>query len=135
MPGNAFPAYDPHTGDPRAGRRANARLRLNVPATLILVKGTIRCLLDDLSRTGAAITPQGSLPCPGTSAVLRCQHIDVFANVVWTRFGRCGLHFDEKLPMDDVIALRRFADDIESYERNLSEQRTRDWVAGKSRIF
>lgn len=115
-------------------RRADPRVRLHVPGRLILLSGSEHCILEDLSVTGAAIIPQLGLPAVGTSAILQCEHIEAFGQVRWARHGRCGLMFDEKLPLAQVVALRHFADHYEEAERNRNQERARLWVQGKSRI-
>lgn len=116
------------------GRRGDARVRLHLPARLILLIGTQHCILEDLSVTGAAIIPEDGLPTVGTSAILQCEHIEAFGQIRWARYGRCGLMFEEKLPLAQVISLRRYADNFEANERERQKQRAQAWVQGKSRI-
>lgn len=114
------------------GRRADARVRLHIPARLVLLTGTQQCFLEDLSITGAAIIPQDGLPAPGVSAILQCEHIEAFGEVRWARHGRCGLMFDEKLPIAQVITLRHIADSFETTERERNVERARAWVQGRA---
>ena len=116
------------------GRRGDARVRLHLPARLILLTGTQHCILEDLSVTGAAIIPQDSLPAVGASAILQCEHIEAFGQIRWARYGRCGLMFEEKLPLAQVVSLRHYADNYEVNERERHKQRAQAWVQGKSRI-
>ncbi|HQS70723.1 MAG: hypothetical protein B7Y36_12020 [Novosphingobium sp. 28-62-57] len=117
------------------GRRGDARVRLHLPARLVLLSGTQQCILEDLSVTGAAIIPQGPLPAPGASAILMCEHIEGFGMIRWARHGRCGLMFDEKMPLPNVIALRHVADSYEVTERERNLERARAWVQGRSKIL
>lgn len=116
------------------GRRSDARVRLHLPARLILLTGTQHCILEDLSVTGAAIIPQEALPAIGASAILQCEHVEAFGQVRWARYGRCGLMFEEKLPLAQVVSLRHLADHYEAAQRERHKQSARDWVQGKSRI-
>lgn len=116
------------------GRRSDARVRLHLPARLILLTGTQNCILEDLSITGAAIITQEALPAVGASAILQCEHIEGFGQVRWARYGRCGLMFEEKLPLAQVVSLRHLADHFEAAQRERYKQSARDWVQGKSRI-
>ena len=116
------------------GRRGDARVRLHLPARLILLTGTQHCMLEDLSVTGAAIIPEEDLPAVGASAILQCEHIEAFGQIRWARYGRCGLMFEEKLPLAQVVSLRHFADNFEATERERHKQRAKAWVQGKSRI-
>nr|WP_144906801.1 PilZ domain-containing protein [Novosphingobium taihuense] len=116
------------------GRRSDARVRLHLPARLILLTGTQHCILEDLSATGAAIIPEEGLPQVGASAILQCEHIEAFGVVRWARYGRCGLMFEEKLPLSQVVSLRHFSDNFAATERERHIERARAWVQGKSRI-
>ena len=117
------------------GRRADARVRLHLPARLVLLTGTMACILEDLSVTGAAVIVQDALPAPGASAILQCQHIEAFGQVRWARHGRCGLMFDDKLPLAQVVALRHVADTFEVSERQRNLERARAWVQGHWRVL
>lgn len=44
-----------HRAAPAAGKRHFNRLRLGVPAALVLPHGTVDCLIDDISCTGARL--------------------------------------------------------------------------------
>lgn len=116
------------------GRRSDARVRLHLPARLILLTGTQHCILEDLSVTGAAVIPEESLPPPGASAILQCEYIEAFGQIRWSRYGRCGVMFEEKLPLAQVVSLRHYADNFEATERERQKQRAQAWVQGKSRI-
>jgi len=118
------------SGEFNVGRRGASRLRLYVPAELILVDGQERCVLDDISRSGAQITVPRNLPV-GTCCVLRCGRLEFFAEVVWTTAGRCGLAFDEVLDSRVLVQLRSIRDELAEVElvrRRLSAQA---WVEGK----
>lgn len=116
-------------------RRADARVRLHIPARLILLTGTQQCFLEDLSVTGAALIPQDKLPAEGASAILQCEHVEAFGMVRWARHGRVGLMFDEKLPLAQVVSLRHIADSFEANERERNMERARAWVQGRSKIL
>lgn len=117
------------------GRRADARVRLHLPARLVMTTGTQQCILEDLSTTGAAIIVQGEMPAPGASAILLCQHVEGFGMIRWTRHGRCGLMFDEKMALPDVVSLRHIADSFEATERERNLERARAWVQGHSKTL
>lgn len=133
MTGSALPPLTSQRSAVPPGRRANARVRLHIPARLILLTATQHCILEDLSVTGAAIIPQESLPPVGTSAILQCEGIEAFGNIQWSRYGRCGIMFDEQLPLACVIALRRVADAYEDNERDRFRQSARAWVQGSAK--
>lgn len=133
MPGSPLPTTASQRSTVPPGRRANARVRLHIPARLILLSGVQHCILEDLSVTGAAVIPQESLAPAGCSAILQCEGIEAFGNIQWARYGRCGVMFDEQLPLASVIALRRVADAYEDNERERFRESARTWVQGGTR--
>ncbi|OYX96092.1 MAG: hypothetical protein B7Y74_02370 [Novosphingobium sp. 35-62-5] len=118
-----------------SGRRADARVRLHLPARLVLLSGTQQCFLEDISVTGAAIIPQDGLPDAGVSGILMCEHVEAFGMIRWARHGQCGLMFDEKLPLAQVVSLRHIADSFETNERERNMERARAWVQGRSKTL
>lgn len=113
------------------GRRAVSRVRLFVPADVVLLQGQERCLLDDLSQHGARITVRGHLPRPGSGVVLQVQALDAFGTVIWAMGQRFGLQFDEVLPLPSVIAIRHFADAYVDEEKMLNAQNARIFGQGR----
>ncbi len=116
------------------GRRANARVRLDLPAELILLEGLRRGRLRNLSRTGASIELS---PPPRTTSqgFLRFAGVEVFAQVMWSGGGRCGLVFDEPIAERILLAMRQLAEQIPLLERSQQEDAIRDWVNGRGRIL
>ncbi|WP_168351538.1 PilZ domain-containing protein [Novosphingobium capsulatum] len=121
----------PVTGDSATrGRRADARARLNIPGRLILRRGVCPCLVEDLSRTGARLV----LQCPpalGETGVLEINRLEGFGAAVWIRDGHCGFHFDEPLALEQVIALRQFADHFSEHRREQERTAAREFVQGR----
>ena len=115
------------------GRRANARVRLHIPGRLILLTGVQQCILEDLSVSGAAVITQQIPPPVGTSGILQCEGLEVFGSVQWSRYGRCGVMFEERLPLAAVVALRHVADAYEDNERERFRESARAWVQGGAR--
>ncbi|MBA4354441.1 MAG: PilZ domain-containing protein [Novosphingobium sp.] len=133
MPGKAFPSLVSNNGGTTPHRRAEARLRLHIPARLILLTGVQHCMLEDLSVTGAALIPQDGLPHVGVSGIVQCESLEAFGTIRWARYGRCGVMFEDRLPLANVIALRHFADAYEQNERENFRERARAWVQGGTR--
>ena len=90
------------------GRRTNQRARLQLAAMLEGTTRAYRVLLRNLSATGAMLEGE-ELPPPGRMVALKRPDLDAFGTVVWTENGRCGLHFDERLDLEQVISLARAA--------------------------
>lgn len=116
-----------------AGRRAAPRLRLSLPARLQTMYDTRRCILLDLSKTGAQIGLEEPLK-EGASAILELHGIDQFGTVVrlgqGTNGGVNGLRFDHPLTEGDVLAIRRYSDNYEEAEMRALRNEVRAWVAG-----
>lgn len=98
------------------GRRASARVRLCIPAQVLLLQGLENCLLDDLSQAGARVTIAARPPGIGAGVVLTAKGLDAFGTVIWAHGARFGLAFEELLPLSDVVNARHFAHAHAEYE-------------------
>lgn len=116
------------------GRRAAARVRLDLPAELLVLDGLRRGRLKNLSRTGASIELS---PPPRTASqgFLRFAGLELFVQVMWSGGGRSGLLFDKPISDDTLFAMRQLAEQIPLLERSQQEDAIRDWVNGRSRIL
>jgi hypothetical protein len=112
------------------GRRAAARLRLSIPARLVTLADTRRCILVDISRTGAQISLAKPL-AEGEAAFLRFAATEVFVGVVRAAKGLNGLEFDGELSDADILAVRRYAENYEAGERRALMEEARAWVTGE----
>ena len=114
---------------PQVGRRAAARLRLSLPATLVTIYETRRCIVSNLSETGAQIGVENPLAL-GDSAFLQCAGLDQFATIVRVNKGVNALHFEVPLTHDQVLAVRSVAENFAEIERRGFRQIARDWITG-----
>jgi hypothetical protein len=116
------------------GRRAAARVRLAVPARFVSIYSTQNCILIDLSCSGARIGLAQPLPEDQTG-YLEVARLQLFGEIVRTEFGIGGgtnaLAFEEPVPTDQVIAIRRFAENFEARERLKLRDQVRRWVTGE----
>ena len=89
------------------GRRRSPRLRLGMPARLIVPERTCPVVLENLSAEGAGIT----LPEPGefVVCVLRWMDQHAFAEVVWREGFSVGLKFDQPITAETLEATRIYA--------------------------
>ncbi len=116
------------------GRRAAARVRLCIPAQVMLLQGLENCLLDDLSQAGARVTIAARLPGIGAGVVLKAKGLDAFGTVIWAQGARFGLAFEELLPLPDVVNARHFADAHAEYQAAQHARNARLFVQGAPRL-
>ncbi len=128
-------AHFPFGGRGQApGRRQAARVRLALPAKVILITGHQPCQLDDLSQTGAQISMERLAPPIGGDVVLMVNGVEAFGTVVWRQGNSFGLCFDEPMPMDDVVKLRGLNDHFQTLQQQQVLRRAQDFVQGR-KIF
>ena len=119
--------FQPHDQEPIIGRREHSRLHVRLPARLTTLDGTTSAVLTDLSFGGAKL----EVNCPlrrGQEAVLNWDCFEAFGAVSWVHEGTCGLHFDEFLAGNVLIATR----DLDDLGTLLAE---RERVRGAARNF
>ncbi|MEP1422552.1 MAG: PilZ domain-containing protein [Erythrobacter sp.] len=118
------------------GRRAAARLRLAIPARLVSLYGTHRCILIDLSSTGAQLGLEKPLAAK-EAGFLQIAGQELFCEIVRTdqgpNGGINGLVFDPPLIEQDVLDMRRFAEHYELDELRGLKSEVKDWVEGTVR--
>ena len=124
----------PRNDDPELrGRRNEPRAYILLPAAVEDLSGRNSVRLLDVSRTGARLEA-AALPAEGKEIILKCGVIDTLGTVVWNISGRCGVHFDEPLRGQDLIALRAFAVAAERSGMTPEElQATAAWASGLAR--
>ncbi len=118
--------FDPFA---KMGRRGAARLRLAIPARVVSLYSTQRCVLLDVSRTGAKIALKKPLDL-GEGALLQVHTLDQFASAVRCENGRNGLEFEAPLSDELVIQMRWFGEQIEEQEKRDLREAVRAWVNG-----
>lgn len=116
------------------GRRTKPRVRLHIPAHVILLQGLVNCQLDDLSQTGARVTIAARLPGIGAGVVLQTNRLDVFGTVVWSQGACFGIAFEEPLPLHEVVNERHFADANAGPEAALYRRSGRPGLRGRPRL-
>lgn len=115
------------------GRRSAPRLRLSIPATLISLHGHRRCILIDLSCTGAQVGLEMPLRM-GEGAVLQIAGIEPFGEVVRRVEGQHGgvngLVFDPPITEDEVLGVRAYSERFRDDEMRALRDEVRRWVMG-----
>ncbi|HEX9807723.1 MAG TPA: PilZ domain-containing protein [Alteraurantiacibacter sp.] len=112
-------------------RRWDGRAPMDIPARLMLTNGTEPCLLEDLSMGGARIALD-SPPKTGAEGFLKFGRYEVFATVVWTRGGECGVEFERRLPKEVIIEMREFARNIDQLEASQLRNAAKGWSTGRA---
>lgn len=111
------------------GQRHGNRLRLGVPAGFVMTHETRRCLLDDISPSGARIRMDKPIE-PGRTGIICFHQLRLFCTVVWRRNGECGLRFDKKLPQEDMEGFLWIVQHPKAYKRLCEESGGHDWAQG-----
>ena len=113
----------------RHGNRHSNRLRLAVPASLVLTHQTCPCLIDDISSTGARL--RIAQPWAERRTLILVFHeLRLFATVMWSRDGECGLRFDEPLEREDMEGMLWIRENRAVYDRICQTGRAMDWSMG-----
>lgn len=110
------------------GRHFN-RLRLGVPATLVLTCGNRPCLIDDISCTGTRLRSDPALTA-GQTAMLVFHELRLFATVRWAHGRECGLHFDRPLDLEDMQGMLWITENRALYDRMCEAGHAMDWAEG-----
>ena len=118
--------------DASAGRRRHSRLRVNLPARLITLDGTLHATLLDLSFRGAKVVLAGELPKRGADAVLTWGSFEAFCSVAWARGQACGLDFETPLEPRMLLSTRDLADATPVVDSNRVAAKA--WVNGAVRL-
>ena len=115
------------------GRRGAARLRLSLPAKLVSLYGTHRCILIDLSCTGAQVGLEEPLD-KNETAFLQIAGAELFCGVVrkaqGANGGVNGVLFDPPLVDQDVLDMRAFAETYQDDVLRGLKAEVKDWVDG-----
>ncbi|MDE8652371.1 PilZ domain-containing protein [Novosphingobium album (ex Liu et al. 2023)] len=116
------------------GRRSYSRLRVRLPAKLVLLHGESKAILEDLSFEGARLRI-GAPVRIGEDALLLWKDFEAFGRVIWQNGARCGLRFDARLKPAVLIATRD-CDDAEHLgsDRELLREVAQAWVRGSTRL-
>lgn len=111
------------------GKRAANRLRLGVPAGLILTHRSLRCLIDDISATGVRLRVEDRL-VQGRTAMLCFHALRPYGTIMWCRAGEAGLRFDRPLPQEDMEGFLWIARHPKAYARLCQQSGANDWSMG-----
>lgn len=76
--------------------RAHPRVRVLLSVKLITTTDEVDAKVRDLSLSGAMLQGR-SLPKAGSDLIISRGSLEIFARVVWTRAGLCGVKFDSPL--------------------------------------
>ncbi len=111
-------------------RRSVSRLRVNLPARIILLDRTIPCVLENVSQLGARLMVEKP-PKLGEFGIMQCEMLDCYFDIVWQSGRRIGVAFDQPIEQSVLIALREFNDTFSERQRNEIKALARSWVTGE----
>jgi hypothetical protein len=106
--------------------RRLGRLAFDMYARLMLIDGTERCVLLDVSLRGAKVASSMHAR-PGEAAVLRIADRETFGEVVWADGRLLGIRFDDPLPKDFLLKAKAL---MVRHEAKSTYQAALEWVAG-----
>lgn len=112
---------------PGPGQRGFNRLRLELPAQLQLTHELRKCLIDDISSTGARLRTVCPL-APRQSAVLLFHELNLFGTVIWGKGAECGVRFDQPLAHEDMQGMLWITENRELYARVCDKTHAQDWA-------
>ena len=133
------PAFSPADESPilpavKTGRRHVSRLRLSIPARVVSIYDTRRCILIDISCGGAQVGLAEPLPV-GDGVCLQIADMEPFGEVlrreIGPRGGINGISFDPELSDADVLAIRAYSETFQKEERLALLDEVRSWVMGR----
>lgn len=113
----------------QTGRRAAPRLRLSLPGVFLSTQANHRCIITNLSRTGALMVLEDSLQI-GKDGFLRCGPIDHFVTVTRKEKGLNAVEFE--IPVSDVFVMqvRKFQESFDAREQDDLLATAREWAHG-----
>lgn len=115
--------------EPRRGSRHFNRLRMGVPAQLVLTHDSRACLIDDISCTGARLRIDRPL-AERQALQLVFHELRIFATVRWVRGAECGLQFATPLDPEDMQGMLWITENRALYERICQTGHAMDWADG-----
>lgn len=115
-----------------AGQRGYNRLRLGTPAQLQLTHELRKCLIDDISSSGARLRIARPL-APNQSAELSFHELKLFCTVMWCTGAECGVRFDPPLAHEDMQGMLWITENRELYARMCDEAHALAWAEGISK--
>lgn len=115
------------------GKRSAMRAAVPLPAMIKTLTGTQSVALVDISETGASL--QGSnLPQAGEDVDLTVGALSTFGRVAWSKRSKCGIEFDERLTLLELVRLRQRAVSPIAAKLTVDERiALEQWVFGVAR--
>ena len=113
----------------RAGQRRFNRLRLRTPAQLQLTHELRKCLIDDISSSGARLRVAPQL-VTHQSALLLFHELKLFCTVMWCTATECGVRFDQPLDLENMQGMLWITENRELYVRICQEAHALAWAEG-----
>ena len=91
------------------GRRKIVRAETPLLAVISTLAGERRVGIVNVSTLGVQLTSP-DLPGEGETVMFRCESVQSFGRIVWSRAGQCGVAFDMPICATEVERLRHEAE-------------------------
>jgi hypothetical protein len=114
-------------------RRTVGRALLSFPCKLELSEGKFKCVLEDLSLSGARVNCSQKID-PGRQAWLIFDRFKVFGTITRCHGLEYGIEFEEHIPKSIILEMQEHAVDLEAYDRQHGMVAAKDYVIGETRI-
>jgi len=106
---------------------------LAFPCKLELPEGRFKCVLEDLSLSGARINCDHKIE-PKRQAWLIFDRYKVFGTITWCHGHEYGIEFEAHIPKYIILEMQEYALDLEAYDRQHGMVAAKDYVVGETRI-
>ncbi len=114
------------------GQRTYNRLRLGLPASMVLTHERRYCTLENISSTGACVRTESAI-AKGRTTILCFHLLRIFSVVIWSRDTLQGLRFESPLESEDMQGFLWIVQNRAEYDRVCREELIGDMATGFGR--
>lgn len=114
-------------------RRTVGRALLAFPCKLELPEGSFKCVLEDLSLSGARINCDHKIESK-RQAWLIFDRFKAFGTITWSHGLEYGIEFESHIPKYIILEMQEHAVDLEAYDRQHGMLAAKDYVIGDTRV-
>ncbi len=110
----------------KLGNRKAARLAIEIDAGLVMPERSVRCRLENISRTGCRLQLSDP-PRVGATIMVRAERIQALGTVSWVRANRCGIKFSQPLEGSALERMRWIIENSSKHQQNSLSHATAIW--------